>query len=103
MKEYEVMIILKPELQGDALQLCVKGALDIIKKHQYEVENVDEWGRRPLAYGMAKKREGFFCLVSFKGEPENISKINREFFLNENILRAFVTVRHKEKAKTQGD
>ncbi len=97
MKEYEVMFILKPELQGEALQLSLKEALDIIRKYQYEVENVDELGKKRLAYNLAKKNEGFYYRAKFKGKPENISKINREFFLNENILRSFVTVRHKEK------
>lgn len=97
MRNYEAMVILKPELQEDALKISSKEALDIIKKYQCDIENVDEWGRRSLAYKIAKKREGAYFLVKFKGEPESISKIRREFSLNENILRAMVTVRRKEK------
>ncbi|UCH12524.1 MAG: 30S ribosomal protein S6 [Candidatus Omnitrophota bacterium] len=97
MREYEAMVILKPELQGDVLKVSFNEILDIIKKYRCDIENVNEWGRRPLAYNIAKNIEGTYFLVKFKGEPESISEINRGFSLNENILRAMVTVQHKEK------
>lgn len=97
MRQYEALIIMKPKLQGDALEISFKEALDIIKKYQCNIENIDEWGKRALTYNIAKEKEGFYYLVKFKGEPESISKINRQFLLNENILKTFVTVRQKGK------
>ncbi len=97
MKQYEALIILKPELQGDALKVSFNEILDIIKKYRCDIENVNEWGKRPLAYNIAKNREGTYFLVKFKGEPESISEINRGFSLNENILKAMVMVRKEKK------
>lgn len=99
MKQYEALIILKPELQGDALKISFNEILDIIKKYRCDIENVDEWGRKPLAYNIAKNREGTYFLVKFKGEPESISEINRGFSLNENILRAMVMVGKKKRLR----
>jgi small subunit ribosomal protein S6 len=98
LKKYEAIIILKPELQGDALTIAFNEALDIIKKCQGEIESVDEWNKRPLSYKIAKKKEGFYYLVKFKTEPKNISELNRRFPLNENVLKTMITLR-REKEK----
>jgi len=96
LRQYEAIVILKPELQGDALQISFKEIVDVIKKYQCDVEDITEWGRRPLAYNIAKVKEGFYYLIIFKGKPESISRIRKEFSLNENILRCMIT-HHKEK------
>lgn len=93
MKQYEAMIILKPELQSDALKIAYKEAMDIIKKHQGNVDEANELGKKPLAYDIGKKKEGFFYLLKFKGNPETIKEMNREFALNENVLRAMITIK----------
>lgn len=97
MRQYEAFIILKPDLQGDALKVSFEEVLDIIKKHQCALENVDEAGRQPLSYAIAKKKEGFYYIVKFKGEPKDISEIKRRISLNDNILRALITVRKEKK------
>lgn len=99
MKDYEAIIILKPELDGDALKVTLKEILDMLKKYNCNIENVDEWGKRALSYEIKKKKEGLYHLANFKATPENIVKINREFRLNENVLRAMVSLRNKEKAQ----
>jgi len=96
-REYEAMIILQPELIGDALTLAFGEVTDILKKHQCDVENIDDWGKKPLAYEISKKKEGFYYVLKIKAEPTNISKINMNFTLNENILRVLVSARPKEK------
>lgn len=64
MRAYEAVIIYKPELDGEALQASFKGAVDIIKKYQGEVEDVAEWGRKALAYTIAKKRKAHFIWLN---------------------------------------
>ncbi len=97
MKDYEAMIILKPDLESDALKLSVKEMHDIFKKYNCDVKDVGEWGKRPLSYEIAKKKEGIYYVVQFKSEPANIASIKREFSLNENALRTFVTAKQQGK------
>lgn len=101
MKDYEALIILKPELEGDALKISSEEVSGIFKKYDCNVETKEEIGKRALSYPVAKKKEGLFYLIRFKSDPANVNKIRREFSLNENVLRAFVAVRGKETLPIQ--
>lgn len=92
MKSYEAMIILKSDLPNDALQIASKEAADIIEKYKGNVDDMSELGKRPLAYNVKKAKEGIFYLARFKADPQNVKEMKREFSLNNNILRAMVTV-----------
>lgn len=94
MRNYETVMILKPELEGDALDIASREAFDLIKKHKGEIEAVDAWGKKALSFKIRKQKKGAFFLVRFKADPSNIKKIKREFTLDENILRALVSVRN---------
>ena len=55
------------------------------------VEKVDEWGKRRLAYPINFKNEGYYVLVNFTAAPEFPRELERNFEINENIMRYLVT------------
>ncbi len=52
-----------------------------------EVQSVDKWGKKRLAYDIAKVSEGYFNVITFKAEPSVLDELNHVFMITENILR----------------
>ena len=54
-------------------------------------DQVDEWGKRRLAYPINFKNEGYYVLMQFSAKPEFPRELERNFQINENIMRYLVT------------
>lgn len=93
MRNYEGLFILKPSLEKEELSQAYQKIADNIKKYKGEIENADEWGKKPLAYRIGKNREGVYYLLRFKIEPGLIAPLNADFKLNESIIRVMITER----------
>lgn len=92
MRHYEVLFIIKPELDEERVNEVVERFTSLIENEQGEVIKVDNWGKRKLAYMIDNKwREGFYALVEFKGAPETAQEINRVMGLSDDIIRQLIT------------
>ena len=67
MRDYEVMVILDPELEERTVQPSLDKYLNVVRKDGGHVENVDIWGRRRLAYEIKKKAEGIYAVIDAPG------------------------------------
>ena len=89
--KYEVLYIVTPELEDEAVKAVIEKFSGIIAANGGEVENVDEWGRKKLAYPIDYKTEGYYVLAEFAGAPELPRELERNFKNDESILRYMVT------------
>jgi len=87
MRQYELMIILDPELEERTIQPSLDKFLTVVTKDGGTVDNVDIWGRRRMAYDIKKKSEGIYAVVDLKAEPATVSELDRQLNLNESVLR----------------
>lgn len=87
MRQYELMVILDPELDDRTVQPQLEKFLTVITKENGTVDNVDVWGRRRLAYEIKKKAEGIYAVVNFTSEPATAKELDRQLGLNELIMR----------------
>jgi small subunit ribosomal protein S6 len=90
MRQYEVMVILSPELEERTVAPTLDQFLGVIREAGGSVEKVDVWGRRKLAYEINKKGEGIYAVLDLKCEPAAVAELDRQLGLNENILRTKV-------------
>ena len=90
MRQYEVMVILSPELEERTVAPTLDQFLGVIREAGGSVEKVDVWGRRKLAYEINKKGEGIYAVLDLKSEPAAVAELDRQLGLNENILRTKV-------------
>ena len=88
--KYELMVILDPELDERTVAPSVDKFLNVIRTEGGSVENVNIWGRRCLAYEIAKKSEGIYAVVDFTASPEASIELDRQLKLNEAVLRTKV-------------
>ena len=87
MRQYELMVILDPELEERTVGTTVDKFLQVVKNDGGSVDNVDLWGRRRLAYDIKKKSEGIYAVVNFTAEPATAQELDRQLNLSEAIMR----------------
>lgn len=97
-RKYEIGFMLNPELSEEEVKKISDNVLDVIKKSKGKVENIDEWGRRPLAYPIQKHREGIYTFINTETEGTVMAEIERRLNLNEKVMR-FVILRLDDKLK----
>jgi small subunit ribosomal protein S6 len=92
MYEYETLTILHPDLGEAAAKEMVARLRGILESGKAEIDKVDEWGLRELAYTIAKQRRGIYVLFEYKAEPAAVRELERQLKLSDQILR-FLSVR----------
>ena len=90
MRHYELMVILDPELEERTVAPSLDQFLNVVRQGGGTVEKVDIWGRRRLAYEIAKKTEGIYAVVDLTAEPAVVKELDRQLNLNEAVLRTKV-------------
>jgi small subunit ribosomal protein S6 len=90
MRQYELMVILDPELEERTVAPSLDQFLNVVRQGGGTVEKVDIWGRRRLAYEIDKKTEGIYAVVDLQAEPDTVKELDRQLNLNEAVLRTKV-------------
>lgn len=87
MRQYEIMIIVDPEVDDRQVATTLERFLAVITNDKGTIDNVDVWGRRRLAYEIKKRAEGVYVVVTFTAEPATAKELDRQLGLSEQILR----------------
>ncbi|TME30875.1 MAG: 30S ribosomal protein S6 [Chloroflexi bacterium] len=92
MRRYELMLLLRPDLEDDKLQSAVEKVTRAIVNAGGSLSKVSPWGKRRLAYPIQHLREASYFLIHFDVEPNAVREIERGLLLSEEIVRHLVTV-----------
>jgi small subunit ribosomal protein S6 len=84
------MVILDPSLDERIVGQSLDTLLTVVKTEGGNVDKVDIWGRRRLAYEIAKQAEGIYAIVNLTATPATVSELDRQLGLNETVLRTKV-------------
>lgn len=91
MNKYEALYIITPDLEEEAAKAVVEKFSGIVTANGGQVESVDEWGKRRLAYPIDYKTDGYYVLMTFLSAPEFPKELERNYRIDESILRYLVT------------
>lgn len=97
-RTYEVMYIVDPETPADRLTKLNEAVGKLIEKEGGTVVRMDDGGKRPLAYPIKKKTEGYYVLFEIEGSGQEIAELERRMRVNDMIIR-YITVRVDEDRK----
>jgi len=86
MRQYELMIILDPEVDERTVAPSLDKLLAVVKTGG-TVDNVDIWGKRRLAFDIKKRSEGIYAVVNMTTTPDIAQELDRQLGLNEAVLR----------------
>lgn len=89
MQKYETLFVVDVTLGEDAVKALVEKYIKRITDNG-EIIEVNEWGKRKLAYEIDYKSEGYYVLVNFKSAASFPAELERNFNLTEGIMRSIV-------------
>lgn len=95
MRDYELVFIVTPEFEEAALADVVDKVKSWISESGGTIESEEVWGRQKLAYLIRKHKEGQYYLFNIKLEPTAVASLERNFRLQESILR-FLIINREE-------
>lgn len=90
MRKYEVMYIVSPNVEQEALQSVTDKFQGIITNQGGEIAKHDVMGKRRLAYEINKFRDGYFVLVHFNATPEVVTELDRVMKISDEIIRYLI-------------
>ena len=91
MKSYDLVYIIRPDLEADALKAVIDRMSQRITDQAGTIEAVDVWGKKRMVYTVGKFREGHFVHTRFTVDPQKVEEIRRAAALNEDVMRATIT------------
>lgn len=94
MRLYELVVILADNMEDH--KATVEEIAEVVRGLGAEVEKIDLWGKKRLAYPIKKQEEGFYALVTFKIVPDAIREIDRVLGLKAFVLRHLVVATDEE-------
>ena len=89
-RQYEVMVILDPDLDERTVAPSLDTYLNVVRQAGGTVDNVDVWGKRRLAYEINKKSEGIYAVIDLSADPASVKELDRQLTLNESVVRTKV-------------
>ena len=95
MNKYELALVVNAIIEDDARAAVVEKAKDYITRLGGTITNVDEWGKKRLAYEIQKMREGFYYFIQFDANADVPAQLEENVRIMDNVLR-FLCVRADE-------
>lgn len=96
MRKYELMYIIRPNIEEDAKKALVERFNEILTSNGAEIIESKEWGKRRLAYEIEDFHEGFYQIVKVNADSKAIDEYTRLANISEDIIRQ-IAVREEEK------
>ena len=90
MKKYELALVVSAKLDNEGVAAVVDNAKQLIERFGGQVSEVEEWGKRKLAYEIQKQTEAFYFFVQFEADTTAPAEIESRMRIMENVLRYLV-------------
>ena len=87
MNKYEVVYIIDPAVEDEARKALIAKFNDLITGNGGNVDKVEEWGKRRLAYAIDYKTEGYYVLVNFQAEADLPKELERNLQISDSVIR----------------
>ncbi|MEG0805737.1 MAG: 30S ribosomal protein S6 [Lachnospiraceae bacterium] len=95
MNKYELALVLSAKIEDDVKTATLEKVKEIITRFGGTITNVDEWGKKRLAYEIQKMKEGFYYFIQFDANGDAPADIEDRVRITDNVIR-FLCVRQDE-------
>ncbi len=90
MRTYEVTYILSPEMEEEQVTELQEKFTNMVTEAGGEIVNIDNWGKRKLAYEIEGKNEGIYVITKFNSQSEAAENLRRNLKISDQVLKALV-------------
>ena len=87
MNKYELTVVVNAKIEDDVRVATVEKVKEYVARYGGTVTNVDEWGKKRLAYEIQKMKEGFYYFIQFEADATAPAEIERHVRIMENVIR----------------
>lgn len=87
MNKYELALVVSAKIEEDARVATVEKVKEYITKFGGTITNVDEWGKKRLAYEIQKMKDGFYYFIQFESESEVPGELEQNLRIMEDVIR----------------
>jgi len=87
MNKYELALVVNAKIEDDARTATVEKAKEYITRCGGTITNVDEWGKKKLAYEIQHMKEGYYYFIKFDGEATVPGELEQVVRIMDNVLR----------------
>ena len=92
MNKYELALVVNAKIEDEARVATVDKVKSIIEQFGGTITNVDEWGKKRVAYEIQKMREGFYYFIQFDSDANCPAEIEQRVRIMESVIR-FLCIR----------
>ncbi len=87
MNKYELALVVSAKVDDEVRNATIEKAKEYITALNGTITNVDEWGKKKLAYEIQKMSEGFYYFIQFDAEPSVPGELEQRLRIMDNVLR----------------
>lgn len=90
MNKYELALVVDAKIEEDARVATVEKAKDYVTKFGGTITEVEEWGKKKLAYEIQKMREGYYYFIQFDADAACPAEVEKRVRIMDNVLRYLI-------------
>ena len=90
MNTYELTFVVNAKIEDDVRVATVEKVKEYVARYGGTVTNVDEWGKKRLAYEIQKMKEGFYYFIQFEADATCPAEVERHVRIMDNVMRYLV-------------
>ena len=92
MNKYELAVVVSAKIEDDERAQVIEKVKALVERFGGKISDVDEWGKKKLAYEIQKMKEGYYYFIHFESDAETPSEIEQRIRIMDNVIR-FLCVR----------
>lgn len=94
MKAYELLFFVAPSIDEESRAATMKRLENTITEGKGVIDNVEDWGKRKLAFEIDNLTDGDYTLVDFHADPDNIAELDRVLRITDAVVRHMIVRRY---------
>ncbi len=87
MNQYELALVVNAKIEDDTRLAALEAAKDLVTRFGGNITNVEDWGKKRLAYEIQKMKEGYYYFIQFEADSTVPNEIEQRIRIMENVIR----------------
>ena len=87
MNQYELALVVNAKIEDEARIATLEATKELVTRFGGTITNVDDWGKKRLAYEIQKMKEGFYYFIQFESDSTVPGEVEKRVRIMDNVIR----------------